>query len=63
MKEEDIALKTAIKTKLRHLFAMLRNKVVNVDVLRQFFILTIIGKARGNPTIIWKQNQRDITMK
>ena len=59
MKEHDLALKMAIRTKLyhdKHHFAMLRNKVITrLRKARADFFITIISEAQGNPKIIWTQ--------
>ena len=59
MKECDLPLKRATRTKLYHdkyHFAMLRNKVITgLTKARADFFITIISEARGNPKIIWTQ--------
>ena len=59
MKERDLALKMAIRTKFYHdkyHFAMLRNKVITgLRKARADFFIAIISEARGNPKVIWTQ--------
>ena len=59
MKKRDIALKSAIKSRAsrdRHIFTMLRNRVVKeIRMAKANFFLTIIKKAGSNTKIIWSQ--------
>jgi len=59
MKKRDMALKSAIKSKAtsdRHIFTMLRNRVVKeIRIAKANFFLTIIEKAGGNTKTIWSQ--------
>jgi len=59
MKERDLALKLANKTKSTHdrgRFTMLRNKVVrSLRKAKADFFITIIEKSNGNPKVIWSQ--------
>lgn len=59
MKQRDHALKQALKSKLEHdkrTFVMLRNKVIKeLRKAKANFFINIIGEARGNAKLIWKQ--------
>jgi len=63
MKERDLALKLANKTKSTHdrgRFTMLRNKVVrSLRKAKADFFITIIEKSNGNPSNMESDKEND----
>ena len=59
MKQRDLALKQALKSKLEHdkcKFIMLSNKLIKeLRKAAANFFINIIGEARGNAKPMWKQ--------
>lgn len=62
MKERDLSLKRALKSKQandKRTFIMLRNKVTKeIRYAKANFFISIISEARGNTKLIWKQIQK-----